>query len=73
MITKGFPQEGLGQRTRGDNGMLEGNVIDLAPGPENYEIREPGVAVVSKNAHLRMTNVTDGDGEPSKVVTCNSR
>jgi hypothetical protein len=47
---------------------LKRNVIDLAPGPENYAIPRPGVGIAYKNAHLQAANVTDPDGKPVEAV-----
>jgi hypothetical protein len=47
---------------------LKGNVIDLAPGPENYAIPREGVGVVHKNAHLHIERVTNPDGEPVEII-----
>jgi hypothetical protein len=43
---------------------LKGNVIDLAPGPENYTIPHPGIGIVYKNTHLQVDHVVDGEGQP---------
>ncbi|MFP4070068.1 MAG: glycoside hydrolase family 28 protein [Opitutales bacterium] len=42
---------------------LKGAAIDLAPGPENLKITDPGAGVVTRNADLRLHNVTDPAGE----------
>ncbi|MFP4380139.1 MAG: glycoside hydrolase family 28 protein [Candidatus Sumerlaeia bacterium] len=47
---------------------LKGNVIDLAPGPENYEITEAGVGIVHRNAQPRVDNVINEKGEAVKVL-----
>ncbi len=47
---------------------LKGNVIDLAPGPENYPIPWPGIGIAWKNAQLRVENVTDSAGQPVEMV-----
>lgn len=47
---------------------LKGNVIDLAPGPENYKIPRQGIGIVYKNAFLQVVNVVDGVGEPVELV-----
>lgn len=40
---------------------LKGNVIDLAPGPENYAV-PPGTAVYTRNARVVLDGVFDGKG-----------
>jgi len=47
---------------------LKGNVIDLAPGPENYKIPRSGVGVFYKNAQLQLRNVVNADGTPAGMV-----
>lgn len=47
---------------------LKGNVIDLAPGPVNYEIPRDGIGVVYRNAHVAIENVTDQAGNPVEAV-----
>ena len=47
---------------------LKGNVIDLAPGPENLEVPHSGVGVLHKNAELQIENVTDAAGNPADIV-----
>lgn len=51
-----------------DRPSLKGNVIDLAPGPENYAIPREGIGVVYRNALLRLENVTDGSGNPVEIL-----
>lgn len=51
---------------------LKGNVIDLAPGPENYQIPRSGVGVFYKNAQLQLRNVVDHQGNPVEMVEMNS-
>ncbi|NRA37571.1 MAG: right-handed parallel beta-helix repeat-containing protein [Planctomycetes bacterium] len=41
---------------------LKGNVVDLAPGPENFQITEENIGVVSQNVQVEIRNVTDADG-----------
>jgi hypothetical protein len=47
---------------------LKGNVIDLAPGPENYPIPHSGVGIAYKNARLQIENVTDAEGNPVEII-----
>jgi hypothetical protein len=47
---------------------LKGNVIDLAPGPVNYEIPHQGIGIVYKNTTLQIINVVNGTGTPVEVV-----
>lgn len=51
---------------------LKGNVIDLAPGPENYPIPEGNRDIVCENADLLLDNVTDEKGDPVGVLSANS-
>ena len=51
-----------------DKPSLKGNVIDLAPGPENYEVVGEDVGIVHKNAQIHFVNVTDGDGNSVEIV-----
>lgn len=43
---------------------LKGSVIDLAPGPVNYEISKPNIGIVYKNAELNIEQVTTSDRTP---------
>ena len=47
---------------------LKGNVIDLAPGSENYSIPQDGIGIVYKNAQPQLENVTDQMGNPVKSL-----
>ncbi|MCU0522381.1 MAG: glycosyl hydrolase family 28 protein [Anaerolineae bacterium] len=47
---------------------LKGNVLDLAPGPENYAIPRAGIGIVHRNAHLHLQDVTDGSGNPVEAL-----
>ena len=47
---------------------LKGNVIDLAPGPENYQIPHRGVGIVYKNASLHVEHVVDGAGKAVEII-----
>lgn len=47
---------------------LKGNVIDLAPGPENYQIPHSGVGVLYKKAHLQIDQVTDPEGNGVEIL-----
>ena len=47
---------------------LKGNVIDLAPGPENYAVPRAGIGVVYRNAELRCENVCDARGQPIEIL-----
>jgi hypothetical protein len=47
---------------------LKGNVIDLAPGPQNAPIPRPGIGIVYRNASFRIENVVDDQGKPVEVV-----
>jgi hypothetical protein len=48
---------------------LKGNVIDLAPGPENYKIPRSGIGIVYQNAQLQLENITDSSGNPVEIVS----
>jgi len=48
---------------------LKGNAIDLAPGPENYEIPKAGIGMVCVNSEPVLDNVTDADGTPIETIT----
>ena len=47
---------------------LKGNVIDLAPGPQNYAIPRPGIGIVYRNAALRLENILDHNGRPVEIL-----
>jgi hypothetical protein len=56
-----------------DRPSLKGNVIDLAPGPENYAIPRSGIGVAYRNVELFLENVTDSFGRPVEHVDMNLR
>jgi hypothetical protein len=47
---------------------LMGNVIDLSPGEEHFQIPSNDIGVVTRNATVAVNNVTDADGKPVNVI-----
>jgi hypothetical protein len=46
---------------------LKGNIIDVAPGPQNYEFPPGEFGMVYKNAQLYLENVTNESGAPVRM------
>lgn len=51
-----------------DRPSIKGNVIDLAPGPEHYQIPGEGIGMVFRNANPTVDQVTNEAGEPVVIV-----
>jgi len=47
---------------------LKGNVIDLAPGLENYQIPPGRIGIVYRNAQLQWENISDPSGNPVEIL-----
>ena len=46
---------------------LMGNVIDLSPGEEHYQITEDNIGLVTRNVDVAVRNVIDASGAEIKV------
>jgi hypothetical protein len=46
---------------------LKGNVIDLAPGPQNLEMPDREIGLVIKNAAVRVSNAVKPNGTPVEI------
>lgn len=47
---------------------LMGNVIDLSPGEEHFQIPSTDIGIVTRNAKVTVSNVTDADGNSVNII-----